>query len=108
MFVVIHNGEDIPTAGPKDVDSDVWYGFTYPLEDGEVITSSLWLINNSLVGVGDTQDTVTVNQVHQVDNIVRVNISGGTLNRRFILTSRIETTETPKDDRSCYIKVQNL
>jgi hypothetical protein len=105
MSVVIHDGKKIPTADPKDIDSDVWYGFTYDLEEGEVITDSKWLINGVLVDVSDTQDTITVNAVSLVSNVARINISGGTLKRRFKLTNRIETTNTPRDDKSCYIKV---
>ena len=108
MFVVEHDGENIPTAGSKDVDSDVWYGFTYDLEDGEVITSSEWLINGVIILATSTQDTITLEQISLLGNVTRANLSGGTLGSRFTLTNRISTTNTPRDDKSCYIKVVHL
>ena len=108
MFVVEHDGKNIPTVGPKDVDSDVWYGFTYDLEDGEVITSSEWLINGVAIVIAGVQDTLTLEQASLVSNVTRANLSGGTLGVRFKLTNRISTTNTPLDDKSCYIKVVHL
>ena len=104
-MTITHNGKDIPTADPKDPDSDVWYGFTYQLEDLETISSSVWLINGTLVSNGQTVDDLTFEASDISDNVTKANVSGGNVGVRYTLTNRISTNVTPSDDRSMYINV---
>ena len=97
MATITHNGKNIPTASPKDPDSDVWYGFTWPLS-----------INGSLATAGQTVDGLKFEASVYAEKEAKINISGGTEGQRYTLTNRLATTETPSDDRSMYITVVNL
>ena len=103
--MITHNGKDIPTADPKDPDSDVWYGFTYTLEDLETISSSAWLINGTLVSNGQAVDGLTFEASDLSGAVVKANVSGGTIGVRYTLTNRLSTNVTPSDDRSMYINI---
>jgi hypothetical protein len=107
-MTIYHNGINIPTADPKDPDSDVWYGFTYTLEDIETISSSTWLINGTAVSNGQDVDGLTFESSSFSANVTKANLSGGNTGERYTVTNRIDTNVTPSDDRSMYITIKPL
>lgn len=107
-MTITHDGISIPTADPKDPDSDVWYGFTYTLESGETVTTSTWLINGTAVTTGQAVDGMTFEASTYSGAITKANVSGGTEGTRYTLTNRRVTSVTPSDDRSMYIHVTPL
>lgn len=107
--IIVHNGYKIPTAPPKDTDGIVWYGFDYPLESGESIISSAWLINNTPVSEPDTViDGLKFKLKATADNITKVQLAEGINNRVYTLTNRISTNKVPSNDYSFYMKVTKL
>lgn len=104
-----HDGKTIPTVDPKDPNSiSALYGFTYNLLDGETITSSTWLINNTEVLVGGSVDGLTIDADAIVGNVTKVGLTGGTKGCRYTVTNRTETSARNSDDRSFYINIKNL
>lgn len=99
-MTITHNGKIIPTADPKDLDSDVWYGFTYPLKSGETISSSSWLIDGTAVNPSDTINGLTFEASSLSGTECQANLSGGTAGVKYCVTNRISTNLTPSDDRS--------
>ncbi len=94
--MIEHDGKKIPTADPKDPDSiGVEYGFTYPLEDLEVITSSVWLINDTIVSVGGSVDGLTLASSDFQGNVTKAGLTGGNEGVRYTLTNRLSTNVTP-------------
>jgi len=104
--MIEHDGKKIPTADPKDPNSvGVEYGFTYKLEDLEVITSSIWLINDVVVSVGGTVDGLVLESADFLDNVTKAGLTGGNPDTKYTLTNRLGTNVVTSDDRSMYIKV---
>lgn len=106
---VIHDGTHIPLMPePKDPHHDIEYGFNYSdegnswLDEGEVITSSSWIMPVGITNVEDDFDSTRT----------KVKVSGGLRKRRYKITNRI-TTVRPSDgrvrstDRSLYFDVDN-
>ena len=106
--MIEHDGKNIPTVDPKDPDSDVWYGFTYTLEDAETISSSVWLINGTEVTNGQTVDGLTFVDSSFSGNVVKARLLGGVLPDLYKVTNRSSSNVTPLDDRSMYIRVKEL
>ena len=104
----VHDGTRIPTADPKDVESDVWYGFNYALQTGETISASTWLIDGVVVTDGTTVNTITFVTSEFTGGETKANIQGGTLGNRYKLTNRLVTNMTPSDDKSLYFTVKQL
>ena len=104
-MTITHDGKNIPTADPKDPDSDVWYGFTYTLEDLETVATSTWLINGTAVTNGQAVDGLTFEAGSYSGGVTKANVSGGTIGVRYSLTNRRSTNVTPSDDRSMYINI---
>lgn len=107
-MTIYHDGEKIPTAKPKDVNSDIWRGFTYTLEEGESILSSLWLINEVEVTNGATVAGLTMQFSDFFGVYTKINLINGILGRTYLITNRVVTTRVAKDDRSFYLKVLKL
>lgn len=105
---IYHDGSKIPTASPKDVNSDIWRGFSYPLEPGETILSSEWLINEVDVTPNTTVAGLTMKFRHHFGNYTKINLTNGILGRTYLITNRVVTTRVAKDDRSFYLKVLKL
>ena len=104
-----HDGTSIPTVDPKDPNSiKALYSFTYSLADGEVISTSTWLINGVLVSVGDEVDGLTLGVVSSLDGVNKAGLTGGILHKRYTITNRTSTNIRDIDDKSCYLKIKNL
>lgn len=110
-MTIYHDGISIPSASPKDPDSTTWYGFSYSFEDGETISSSLWLIDGESLAVGETSVSgITLEEIAHSDELAqtKAEISGGTVGNRIKLTNRLSTSITDSDDRSMYITIIEL
>ena len=108
MSEIVHDGVNTPTADPKDIDADVWYGFTYQLRDGEVITGSTWLIDGVPVVDEDVVNTVKfISSVYSGAD-TKARIQGGTRGSRYRLTNRLSTNVTPIDDKSLFFSAVQL
>lgn len=107
-MTIYHNGVKIPQAAPKDSNSDVWYGFKYPLDEDELILTSSWLINDTAVTNNTAIAGLTMKASAKDNGVTKINLSGGTINKTYLITNRITTNKVPQDDRSFYIKVVKL
>lgn len=104
MALIYHDGKSIPTAYPKDIHSDVWYGFDYELETGETITSSAWLIDGvAVTNAGDSVNGMAYQAKDTAGQYTKLRLTGGIVGTTYTITNRITTTSTPSDDRSMYI-----
>lgn len=107
-MTIYHDGTKIPIAPPKDSNSDITRGFQYELENGETIITSDWLINETPVTPNTTVNGLTMKMKYFVNNITKINLTGGELGRTYLITNRIRTNKTVQDDRSFYLKVIKL
>lgn len=107
-MTIYHDGTKIPTASPKDLNADIERGFKYPLEVGETILSSQWFINETLAIPGNIIDGLRIKSQYYVDNITKLSLAEGILNKTYFITNRVQTTRVVQDDRSFYIKVVKL
>ena len=108
MTILIHNGVSPTSASPKDIDSDVWYGFTYTLEEGEVLLSSTWLINDVEVTPTDTVDSLLFIESVFSGTTTKIRVSGGVRGKRYKVTNRFTTNLVPSDDRSLLFSIVQL
>ena len=108
MALIIHDGETSPTAPTKDPQSDVWYGFEYALESGEVITGSQWLIDDVLVTAGQSVNGLTFVGEDNSGSVTKCRLSGGSSGTNYRLTNRLSTSATPSDDRTMIIPCEHL
>ena len=94
-----HNGTKIPTSphykDPNDI-ADWGCDWTLWLSEGEIITSSSWVVPNGLVAVSDSNTNTTTN----------VFLSGGSSGTAYIVTNRITTNQSRSEDRSMRILCQ--
>jgi hypothetical protein len=107
-MTIYHDGTKVPTAPPKDANSDVWRGFTYTLAENETIVSSEWLINETPASNGQTIAGLTMKYRYNQGIYTKINLTGGTLGRTYLITNRVVTTKTALDDRSFYLKIVKL
>lgn len=96
-----HNGQEIPSAPPKDPDdTEALYGadWTAELETGETISGSTWIADAGL--------TTTDNGF--AGALTSVKISGGTDGQTYRVTNRISTNFRASIDKSFYLLCKEL
>lgn len=110
-MIVVHDGKTIPTLDPKDPNSEIWIGFKLKgLQDGDVITSYSFLINDQEVTTpGDEVDGLTYQgkDANGTDT-AKVLLHAGTEFNEYKLTLRFSTPSIPSDDRSATFMVRQL
>jgi hypothetical protein len=108
MALIIHDGEISPIAPTKDPQSDVWYGFEYSLESGEVITGSDWLIDDVLVTAGQSVNGLNFVDKDNSGSVTKCRLSGGSAGSIYRVTNRLSTSATPSDDRTMLVPCAHL
>lgn len=109
-LVFIHDGSSVPVSSPKDPNSRIFKGFELlGFASDEVILGCIILIDGVPVNPDDTVSGLTYHgwQSNGI-NKVKVELSGGTLDRWYELTIRYTTQYTPSDDRSQKFTVMEL
>ena len=106
--MALFTGVSSPELPPKDPQSDEWFVFSWAMDQGEEISSYSWLINGTVAGVGETVDGMTVEEETQSGGDVQVRLSGGVVDSRYRVTSRVSTNLQPSRDVSFRIKVREL
>lgn len=102
----------------KDPDSDEPYGFDWSdfiaeLGAGSAIASSSWTITgpDATLTKHDTSTSITalIDGVTVTGHFTQLYLTGGTVGRRYTVTNRIVTNNTPPvtDDRSFSVSVAN-
>lgn len=105
MATFYNDGSRIPAAPYKDPDSVIDYGCGYLgwLAIDEVIDSSIWLVNGTIISAPQTVDSLTVDAATNDSTSSTVWLSGGTVGTTYTLTNRISTSAGRTEDRSMTI-----
>jgi hypothetical protein len=108
--IIYHDGSSVPTADPKDPNSNVWYGLELlGFSDDETILTGVVLIDGEVMTVGQENNGLRFEELQSNGvNLAKIRLTGGDVDKTYRVTLRYSTQYVPSDDRSQDITIKEL